>query len=157
LHPCHCTLIDADCAARLRLEEFRREEFLSMASQEGTRRISDSSTLERIASIGIGGLLVSGALRRRSGLSLIGGLAGADLIYHGVTGEWGAYRALNAIATKAAPEPAQIERSITIGKSPEELYESWRNPANLSRIMGHFAEITPTGDGMLHWKVRGPM
>src|SRR5579885_2447831 len=102
-----------------------------MASPEIATRATDSSALERIASIGIGGLLVSGALRRRSGLSLVGGLAGADLIYHGFTGEWGAYRALNAVATKAVPEPPEIQRSITIAKDPRELYEFWRNPANL--------------------------
>lgn len=51
---------------------------------------------------------------------------------------------------------AQVERSLTIEKPAEELYQRWRQPETLSRIMGHFADIRASGDGQTHWQVHGP-
>lgn len=36
----------------------------------------------------------------------------------------------------------QLRRWITIGKPADELYELWRDPTTLPRIMAHFAQIT---------------
>ena len=55
---------------------------------------------------------------------------------------------------RAEPE---VERSITIGKPADELYQRWRDPGTLARIMGDFAAVHASGDGHMHWKVEGPL
>ena len=121
-------------------------------------------TAERLASIAAGGLLVTWGLRKRSPATIAAGIIGADLIYRGASGHCQLYGALgvNTATTKkpgaqistSAPE---VQRSITINRSPEELFEFWSNPQNLARIMAHFAEVTPEGDDVTRWRVRGPM
>jgi len=49
-----------------------------------------------------------------------------------------------------------VSRSVTIGRSEDELYEAWRDPHVFSQIMGHFAEITATGEDHYRWTVHGP-
>lgn len=46
-----------------------------------------------------------------------------------------------------------VERSLLIGKSADELYHLFREPSTLSRCMEGLAEVTPAGDGLLHWKL----
>ncbi|MEW6296759.1 MAG: SRPBCC family protein [Thermodesulfobacteriota bacterium] len=55
------------------------------------------------------------------------------------------------------PIAAEYATSITVGKSADELYRFWREPQSLSRIMGHFAEVTAAGAGRTHWVVRAPL
>jgi uncharacterized membrane protein len=116
---------------------------------------------ERLASTIVGLGLLS-LLRRHSLASQALALAGAPLMYRGITGHCHAYQALGVqgarevMGHRAAAEPVRVERSITIGKSARELYEYWLAPGNLARIMAHFAEITPAPDNGLHWRVRLP-
>jgi uncharacterized membrane protein len=53
-----------------------------------------------------------------------------------------------------APE---VERSIEIGKSADELRRFWLDPRTLPQIMAGFATVRPSGDGRMHWKVEGPL
>lgn len=53
------------------------------------------------------------------------------------------------------PGEPKVERSITIGKSADELYGRLRDPTTLPRIMARFATVKPTGDGRMHWTVKG--
>jgi len=50
----------------------------------------------------------------------------------------------------------RVEKSITIGMSPEECYSFWRNFENLPRFMLHLDSVLPTGDRRSHWIARGP-
>jgi uncharacterized membrane protein len=50
-----------------------------------------------------------------------------------------------------------VDRTITIGKPADELYRCWRQEQNLPRIMGHFAEVTASGEGRTRGTVRGPL
>ncbi len=56
----------------------------------------------------------------------------------------------------SAGEP-EVERSITIGKTADELYQRWRDPRTLPQVMAGFATVRASGDGRLHWKVEGPL
>lgn len=49
------------------------------------------------------------------------------------------------------------ERSITIGKTADELRHCWLDPRTLPQIMASFATVHATGDGRMHWKVKGPV
>ena len=50
-----------------------------------------------------------------------------------------------------------VERSLTIGRPPEALYEQWLGEATLPRITAHFATVQPSGDGRMRWAVEGPL
>jgi uncharacterized membrane protein len=119
---------------------------------------------ERLASMAVGGLLVTWALRKRSPATMAAGLVGSGLIYRGASGHCNLYGVLgvNTAAAKVSGEQIsstapEIHRSMTIDRSPEELLAFWSNPENLAQIMAHFAEITAEGNNVTRWKVRGPM
>jgi len=46
--------------------------------------------------------------------------------------------------------------SVTIGKSPAEIYAFWRNFENLPRFMRHLESVQVTDDGRSHWRARAP-
>ncbi len=126
---------------------------------------SNVNRLERTASVLLGGALLIRGLTRPSlagaGLAVIGG----GLLNRGITGRSYLYKVLGTStatgdARHAAGVPAdapQVERTITIGKPADELYRFWREPRNLSRIMGHFAEVTAASEDRTHWLVHGPL
>jgi uncharacterized membrane protein len=49
------------------------------------------------------------------------------------------------------------ERSITIGRSADELYRLWRDPRNLSQIMGHIGAVSAQSAERTHWSVHAPV
>jgi len=51
----------------------------------------------------------------------------------------------------------KLEEAVTINRSPEELYQFWRNFENLPRFMHHVKSVQNLGDGRSHWVVEGPM
>ena len=51
----------------------------------------------------------------------------------------------------------EVERTLSVGRPAEELYRLWREPQTLGRILGHFADVTPTGGNGWHWKLHGPL
>lgn len=59
-------------------------------------------------------------------------------------------------AAAAAGEAPSTSRSLTINKSPEEVYTFWRNFENLPRFMRHLEWVQVSGDNRSRWCVRGP-
>lgn len=128
--------------------------------------------MERAASALAAGTLLLFALRPRSAPvgRALAGLAGGALLYRGVSGHCHLYQALGVNSANeqrkprriwreehgAPPEASDVQHSITIGKSAEELYRLWRDPVNLNLIMGHFAEVSESGEYM-HWRLRAPL
>lgn len=49
-----------------------------------------------------------------------------------------------------------VRKSITINKSPEELYRFWRNFENLPRFMGHLESVHVLDEKRSHWVVKAP-
>ena len=49
-----------------------------------------------------------------------------------------------------------MEKSITIGKSPEEVYQFWRNLTNLSRFMDHLKSVEVIDEKTSHWVAKAP-
>lgn len=60
-------------------------------------------------------------------------------------------------AGSSAVGEAEVERSLTIGRTAEELYQRWRDPQTLTRILSEFATVHESGDGRFHWRVEGPL
>jgi uncharacterized membrane protein len=126
--------------------------------------------VERWASaIGGGALAVYGVTRLLSGASLGGAvlaLVGGALVYRGTTGHCNIYEAAgintagtstdNPVVSVAASRGIKVEKSVTINKSPEELYRFWRRFENLPRFMNHLESVTTTTESRSHWVARAP-
>ncbi|MEN9926301.1 MAG: hypothetical protein RL268_2427 [Pseudomonadota bacterium] len=54
------------------------------------------------------------------------------------------------------PERALSAEAVTIARPAGELYQFWRNPLNLARIMENVVEIVPLGDDRSRWTIKGP-
>ena len=52
---------------------------------------------------------------------------------------------------------SQIEESVIINRSPEELYSFWRRFQNLPRFMRHVEAVVDLGDGTSHWTIKTSM
>jgi uncharacterized membrane protein len=50
----------------------------------------------------------------------------------------------------------RVKRSIAINRSPEELYQFWRDVQNLPRFMYHLESVQAIDERRSHWVTRGP-
>src|SRR5262245_27785497 len=50
----------------------------------------------------------------------------------------------------------RIAQSVTINRSPEEIYRFWRDLQNLPRFMKHLDSVRATGDKRSHWAAKAP-
>ncbi|MFP2906671.1 SRPBCC family protein [Pyxidicoccus sp. 3LFB2] len=125
----------------------------------------DGSRVTQVASAVLGGVLLSMGLKSRSLAGMAVALAGGGLIYQGTRGQAAARSGpgVRSLQEGGSPEAGTkrgkvvLERSITIQKPASELYRAWRVAENLSKVMGHFADVTTAGPDLQHWKVRGPL
>ena len=49
-----------------------------------------------------------------------------------------------------------LEKSITVNRPPEEVYQFWRAIENFPRFMRHLESVTLIGGNRSHWRARGP-
>ena len=124
---------------------------------------------ERLATVLAGGGLVVAAITRRSWSSLALAAAGGGLLYRGLTGHCPCYAKLgkntahDAVGGKGSLSreiPGHggvlVEKSVTINKSPDELYAFWRNFKNLPQVMGHLESVVEVNDKNSNWVAKGP-
>lgn len=71
---------------------------------------------------------------------------------------WRLYRSMSGWGGEAgaSADAVEVERSITVGKPADELYGFWREPEQLTRIMGRFADVSAESDKCQHWDVGLP-
>ena len=50
----------------------------------------------------------------------------------------------------------RVKRSAVINRSPEEVYEFWRNVENLPHFMYHLESVQRTGERRSHWVAKAP-
>src|SRR5215217_8166332 len=128
-------------------------------------------TPERVlSSIGGGALLLYG-IRRGDTLGVLAAILGGSLALRGVTGHCHAYDALDIDTSdgeksenEASPfhkgllaTKIHVTKSITINKSPSELYQFWHNFENLPQFMTHLESVTVTDEKRSHWKAKAPL
>ena len=128
--------------------------------------------LERWASLFGGAALTLYALRRRDRSGAVLALAGAALVERGATGHCRVYHALG-VTTNAdegsflerkrgraavldASKAVRVERSVTIARSPEQLYAFWRDFRNLPRVMQHLEDVTLLDGDRSRWRAKAP-
>lgn len=66
------------------------------------------------------------------------------------------------LSSKASGNGAQatsrirLAQSIIVGRSPEEVYQYWRNFENFPNFMDHLQSVQVSGDRHSHWKANAP-
>ncbi len=79
-------------------------------------------------------------------------LAGMSLLARGVTNT--NYKRMLGIGQ--VYDAINVQKTINIPASPEELYRFWENFTNFPRFMQHVKEVEDLGGGRSHWVVDGP-
>jgi uncharacterized membrane protein len=129
-----------------------------------TRSALNINQTERMASAVAGGALAVIGIARGGWCGLLMALTGGGLVYRGATGHCGVYQALGVDTSDKQSgrvsvrhnRGIKIEKSMTITKSPEELYTFWRNFSNLPRFMNHLESVTELDGKRSHWVAKAP-
>jgi uncharacterized membrane protein len=61
----------------------------------------------------------------------------------------------NPATAVPAQQGFKVERTITVNRSPEELYKFWRRLENLPQVMQHLKYVETTDHEHSHWKAEG--
>jgi uncharacterized membrane protein len=121
---------------------------------------------ERWASVLGGGTLALYGLTRGSWRGLALAALGGMLVQRGVSGHCTCYTALGIntahrphgpMASVTAGHGVKVEKTITVQRSPEELYRLWHNFENLPRFMSHLESVKMLDPRHSHWVARGPL
>lgn len=131
------------------------------ADGAGTRTTTDR--LKRVAAGLLGGFALVRGLRRRSRRGIVLAVAGGWLVARAL-GLRPGRRTLAVVSgarsrvgdRRSATEQPSVTRTITIGASAEDLSELWRDPDQLSRIVGHFADVEAADEDVFRWTAHAP-
>lgn len=134
-----------------------------------TNTDTNLSQTERLVSGIAGGGLIAYGLKRRDAagavLAVVGGLLGV----RGATGHCHVKDAVNLNAKPRSENSrspfnksllggkVHVTESVTINKSPAELYAFWRNFENLPQFMTHLETVSTTDEKRSHWKAKAPL
>ncbi len=134
-------------------------------------------TAERFVSATTGGALLAYGMRRGDTLGVLLSVLGGGLAFRGATGHCHVYDAAgintnsetqtnfkSADSKKSAASQegllsgkVDVSKSLTINKSPAELYSFWRNFENLPQFMEHLESVKNLDDNRSHWKAKAPL
>ncbi len=131
------------------------QEIVSTGEPNKLNESGNVSETERWGTLISGGALVLLGLKQGSLRGAITALTGGGLIYRGVTAQ-------NSIKddiqeSLGMNDSIKVERTVTINKSPEELYQFWRNFENLPHFMKHLKHVTVVNEKRSHWIATAPM
>lgn len=132
-------------------------------SADHDTNINVNNTERMVSSVSGGALTVLGIKKGGwCGVSLV--LLGGGLLHRGLTGHCYLYDGLkvNTATSKGQQasvkhgEGIKVEESVTINKSPLELYRFWRNFENLPLFMRHLESVQVLDNNLSHWVVKAP-
>lgn len=124
---------------------------------------------ERVVSAIGGGALLTYGLKRGDNLGIILSILGGGLALRGVTGHCQVYDAMDVNTNEKSRNPkspftdswasgkVHVTKSVTINKSPEELYNFWHNFENLPKFMNHLESVKNLDGNRSHWKTKAPL
>ncbi len=138
--------------------------------------LSDTNTnvgsTERVVSAIAGGALVAYGLNRGDTTGVLLSVLGGGLALRGATGHCQVYGAMdintNEETTSAGfrtsnkqssgflSSKIHVKKSVTINKSPAELYQFWRNFENLPKFMSHLEAVKNLEGNRSHWMAKAP-
>jgi uncharacterized membrane protein len=120
---------------------------------------------ERAVSVAAGAILALLGVRRASLPGLLIAAVGGAMIHRGVTGHCYAYDALGIdtlhgddvgpTAEEISDAGIHVEQVFLIDRSPEDLYNYWRNFENLPAIMSHLQSVKVNGNRST-WTAQAP-
>jgi uncharacterized membrane protein len=137
--------------------------------EQQTQKETNVANTERAVSVAAGSLLALLGLSRGSLPGLLSIAVGGSLIYRGATGHCSLYQQLgintaeeerhqqgaaggmNEAEEEISERGIHVEQAMLINKSPQELYQFWRNFENLPRIMTHLEAVRVSDDRKSHW------
>ncbi len=139
-----------------------------------TEFLTDTSTnvgsTERIASAVGGGALIAYGIKRSDWLGALLAVAGGGLALRGATGHCQVYDALDVDTNEKSlfkrgrqkaqnwlEQEVEVVKSVTINKSPAELYAFWRNFENLPKFMKHLESVKILDEKRSEWKAKAPL
>lgn len=53
--------------------------------------------------------------------------------------------------------PQRVDSSVVVEAPVEQVYGYWRTLENLPQFMTNVEEVSPTGPGRTHWRIKGPL
>ncbi|NVJ06597.1 SRPBCC family protein [Myxococcus sp. AM001] len=127
------------------------------------QRTSEERLPQLVSALAGGALLTLGLQRGRLG-GVAMALAGGGLLFRGTRTEQEPYVRRHGVVVRkfrrqrgrdATVELTVLQRSITIQGTPEALHRRWLDAETLNQVMGHFADVTSSGEGLQHWRVPG--
>ena len=129
------------------------EEITTPQSLEATD--TPPSEVERWASVIGGSAMVLLGLQQRSLRGVLTALAGGSLAYHGVQSQ----KSLPDTVGEAIgiDKMIRVEKTVTISKTAEELYNYWHNFEQLPTFMKHIQSITVIDLRRSHWVAKAPL
>ncbi|HEV8378927.1 MAG TPA: SRPBCC family protein [Tepidisphaeraceae bacterium] len=134
-------------------------------NQPQRQRIANMGLIDRAATGVLGAGLIGLGITRRTLPSLIASIAGGGaLLAMAAAGYCPIYDVFGINnARKGTAEPADyydegihVEVNYTIAKSPQELFQFWRNFENLPKFMHHLKAVICKSPTRSHWIARGP-
>lgn len=122
---------------------------------------------ERVLSGLVGGaFLLLAVQQRKSWLVSPAALLGLSMLGRGLTGRCKVYRELGIDSAHGGHQLAipgtmfngtvKVQKTVTINKSPAQIYEFWRRFENLPSFMQNLESVRETEPGQTHWVARGP-
>ena len=134
---------------------------MSHVSKDRVSRINMSPVERAMLVAGAAALATTAALRRGGASRVLLAAAAGVLVYKGYSGHSGMYRLLGIRPVHRGRNREQgtlyVTHTLTIGKSPAELYALWRDLAGLPSIFGHLQEVRVIDEKRSHWKAKGPL
>lgn len=141
-----------------------QESFRESPANGGT----NIGTGERVVSTVAGGGLVAYGLRQGGVTGTVLSLLGGGMLLRGATGHSRLYDAMGVdtfertgrrsrYGTSLTSGRVHVNQSVTIDRSPAELYQFWRNFENLPQFMKHLENVTVLEGNRSHWKASAPM
>ncbi|MBK6264362.1 DUF2892 domain-containing protein [Marivirga sp. S37H4] len=113
-------------------------------------------TIDRILSAAGGAFLTWYGIKQKSVAGVALALAGASLLYRGITAHSRLNEYLGINTAKKEADSIVLQSSSTIDKPRKELYAYWRKLENLPKFMKHLEEVTQTNQMQSHWKAAFP-
>lgn len=143
-------------------QEERRQRLQRIPAPRSAYR--NISRLEQWVSLAAGaGLVIKGVTRGRLGGLVMTGL-GLGCLQRGVTGHCHTYQALGINTASRNPanvipygQGHKVEKSVTINRPAEELFELWRDLERLPTIMRHLERVDVLDSRRSRWVARGPL
>lgn len=131
---------------------------------EQTLSSENVGMIERWVSAISGGALLAYGIARLDWPGAALGVLGGGLLYRAVTGHSFAYQGLNInTAQRRRGETVteipddkgyRVQRSLTINRTPEELYDFWYDVEKTPLYMQNIESVTKTGERSSHWIAR---